>query len=384
MFLTMKKQCVLVFATSYLPLIGGAQFAVHEISSRNANMEFVLYCAKIKRKTARVEKIGAVTVHRIGLGNPLDKFLLPILGPIDALIRNGRKRLVIWGVMAQYGGMAALIYHYLSLKRNPFVLTLQEGGDPSEMKRKAGIFLLFMKLVVRKCTHLQVISNSLLTWARDLGFKGERFFIIPNGVNVEQFSPTANTNDPNSLRKRLGVDKTHRILFSASRLAPKNGMMDLVRAVKLLSPSYIVIIAGDGKQRVMIEEYMKVEQLTSRVILLGDIPPEHVTEHLHVAEIFVRPSLSEGLGNAFLEAMAAGVPVIGTPVGGIPDFLTDGVTGLMASPNDPVSIANCVRAYENPNLYSKIRKRGIELVGEKYTWQSVSGQMGNLLSCTRS
>jgi glycosyltransferase involved in cell wall biosynthesis len=102
---------------------------------------------------------------------------------------------------------------------------------------------------------------------------------------------------------------------------------------------------------------------------------------LQSSDIFVRPSLSEGLGNSFLEAMAAGLPVIGTPVGGIPDFLTDGETGVFCKVRDPESIATTVRRIrEEPGLKEKLVANGTSMVRERYGWDGIARRIGEMLS----
>ena len=87
----------------------------------------------------------------------------------------------------------------------------------------------------------------------------------------------------------------------------------------------------------------------------------------------MRPSLSEGLGNSFIEAMAAGVPVIGTQVGGIPDFLRDKETGFFCEVRNPKSIAEKVKEIlENNELRANVIKNAQELVTKNYDWDLVA------------
>jgi len=87
---------------------------------------------------------------------------------------------------------------------------------------------------------------------------------------------------------------------------------------------------------------------------------------LALADVFVRPSLSEGLGNVFLEAMAAGLPIIGTPVGGILDFLKDGETGLFCRIKNPKSIAEKIKEIlSDDRLREKLIQNGQKLAEEK-------------------
>jgi glycosyltransferase involved in cell wall biosynthesis len=90
------------------------------------------------------------------------------------------------------------------------------------------------------------------------------------------------------------------------------------------------------------------------------------------ADVFVRPSLSEGLGNSFLEAMALGLPIIGTKVGGIPDFLKDGETGLFCQVNNPEDVARKIRMIKgDPILREKLIKNGQGLVKTFYSWETI-------------
>jgi len=119
----------------------------------------------------------------------------------------------------------------------------------------------------------------------------------------------------------------------------------------------------------------------SRVIFLGYVPHEEMPPYLQVSDIFVRPSLSEGLGNSFLEAMAAGIPVIATPVGGIPDFLIDGETGLYCQAENPRSIAQKVeKLLKDKESRDYIVKRAGEVVRKRYEWSGVATAMKDIFS----
>src|SRR3989338_9428218 len=122
----MPKKRVLVFSTAYLPLIGGAEIAVKEITDRLPDVEFVMVTARLKKELPSVEKLGNVSVHRIGNGGSFDKLRLVFSGWKYALKLG--KFDAIWAIMASYGGFAALRYK----KKNPctpFLLTLQEGDS---------------------------------------------------------------------------------------------------------------------------------------------------------------------------------------------------------------------------------------------------------------
>jgi L-malate glycosyltransferase len=113
-----------------------------------------------------------------------------------------------------------------------------------------------------------------------------------------------------------------------------------------------------------------------RVHFLGYIPHAELYKYLRVSDIFIRPSLSEGFGNSFIEAMAADLPVIATSVGGIPDFLEDKVTGIFCETEDPKSIADAVqKLLANPILRDAIVLNAHRMVAERYSWSLVAREM---------
>lgn len=369
---------VVIFATSYFPLTGGAQIAIDEISKRNKDINFTLFCPKLQKGLPVNERINNVDVHRIGIGLNIDKFLFSILAPLS-VIRQAGRRCIIWAVMANYGAVGALFYHYLTLKKNPFVLTLQEGATLEYIKSHAGIFYFLIKKIVRTADFLQVISSYLLDIARDMGFKGECFKIVPNGVDINRFKPNTDTDALDMIKAKLKISNQNRILFTASRLSEKNGIGDVVEAMIHLPENYIFLIAGTGELEEDIREKIKSNNLENRVILLGNCPHDEIINYLSISHIFIRPSIREGLGNAFLEAMAMGVPVIGTLVGGIKDFLTPGETGIPAIPGNIASIVKAIKAYDDQNLYNKIKENGIKLVHDKFNWDIIGGQFREMI-----
>ena len=95
--------------------------------------------------------------------------------------------------------------------------------------------------------------------------------------------------------------------------------------------------------------------------------------------MFIRPSRSEGLGNSFLEAMSAGVPVIGTSVGGIVDFLKDGETGFVADPENAENVAFKMHdLLTDPARTKKITRQAQELVRRNYSWETIARMMRNI------
>ena len=114
-------------------------------------------------------------------------------------------------------------------------------------------------------------------------------------------------------------------------------------------------------------------EVEDRIIFLGTVTQEDLPRYFAISNVFVRPSRSEGLGSAFLEAMAGGLPVIATPVGGIIDFLKDKETGLFCEVDNPQSLANKIKLLlENRSLYNKLIGNAYKLIKDRYSWQKIA------------
>ncbi len=116
--------------------------------------------------------------------------------------------------------------------------------------------------------------------------------------------------------------------------------------------------------------------LGERALFLGTVPNGELPAYLHISNVFCRPSLSEGLGISFIEAMAARIPVIATNVGGIPDFLEDGVTGLFCEVKNPRSIAEKISLlFNDREMSGALIENAARMVAEKYDWNLVTEKM---------
>jgi glycosyltransferase involved in cell wall biosynthesis len=142
---------------------------------------------------------------------------------------------------------------------------------------------------------------------------------------------------------RCGSDHSI-VVGAASRLVPIKGIVHLIRAVALLRPEFPdvrVEIAGSGPERGPLQQEVQALGLGDAVVFAGWQPD--IWRWLAQVDIFVQPSLAEGFGMASLEAMAAGLPVLGTSVGGLPELIEHGRTGYVVRPAEPEALAARLR-----------------------------------------
>jgi len=376
-----NRKRILIITLAWTPVESGGEIAPRKIAEMLADeYMFDVLCYRFAPGHQATEQTPYGHIYRVGgYGHGhLRKNLWTIQAGMRALSLHRQKKYdAIWVVMAAYGAGAATIFNLFNPKV-PILLTLQEGDPIEHIYKRLGILRPFWHRFFTKVSTVQAISHYLAGVAKTCGFPG-RPIVVPNGVDVPV--------ELEARSSKLG-EKEKVVLISNSRLERKNGLDIVIRALALLPRHIVFKNAHEGSERELLLKLARECGVSDRVTLDPILPYTEAVEYLKQGDIFVRPSRSEGLGASFLEAMAVGVPIIGTPVGGIPDFLKDPsntsgqvVTGIFCDPESPESFAGAVlRLIESPELYEKVRKGGYELVTEKFSWQSVGERMRKLFA----
>ena len=162
-------------------------------------------------------------------------------------------------------------------------------------------------------------------------------------------------------RQRLNIDERHALLLAIGRLSREKGQLDLLEAISRLrrmsQRPFKLVIAGDGPDRLSLTERIKTLGLGQTVILPGYVPD--VAPLYALAAVLVVPSHSEGSPNVVLEAIARGVPIVGTAVGGVPELLTDNENGLLVPARDPTAMAEAIeRLLKDEELRRRLASAG--------------------------
>jgi glycosyltransferase involved in cell wall biosynthesis len=362
---------VLIFSLAYIPFVGGAELAIKDLTDRIGGIEFDLITTNLDGKQKAIEKIGNVNVHRIGNGF-FAKYFFPLMALKYAETLHQKNQYdAIWSLMANQAGLAAMKFK----KRNPkvkYILTLQEGDSLKRIWSRTFFMRSSYKKIYTTADRIQAISNYLAKRAVKYGFK-KPVDILPNGVDLNHFKKLSQP-EILEMREKLGITDRDFVVISASRLVNKNGLDTLIKSVKNLDVK--VILIGRGNQEIKLKSLAQELGVRDKILFLGHIEPQAVPKYLSIADIFVRPSRSEGLGSAFLEAMAMELPVIGTKVGGIPDFLKHEETGLFCEVGNPTDLANQIDLLINDkDLKDKIISNGKKLVEEQYNWDNLAKKM---------
>lgn len=170
------------------------------------------------------------------------------------------------------------------------------------------------------------------------GLDPDAVFSIPTGVDVQRFQP----GFPNvAFKKALGIQARQPVVGTVSFLRSEKGMDVLIDAMCLLKqefPLVCCLMVGAGQERQKLLNQIRERNLEGTVVLTGF--REDIPEFLKVMDVFVLPSLEEGMPQSLLQALAMERAVVASSVGGVPEIISNGETGLLVQPRDPVALAH--------------------------------------------
>ena len=195
--------------------------------------------------------------------------------------------------------------------------------------------------VLREADQLIAVSAALEAKMIEAGAPADGIAVVPNGVDTELFHP----GDRSAARRALGVSDDATVLFSAGGLIEQKGYQDLIAGLAILAdrPDLRLSIAGDGPFEAALRQAAADAGLAGRVSLLGRLAPEAMAEWYRAADLLVFGSWREGCPNVVIEALASGLPVVATRVGGVPE-LVDERSGVLFEPRAPEALAAALRA----------------------------------------
>lgn len=231
----------------------------------------------------------------------------------------------------------------LQKKRIKFVVSCRGTSDNIkpyiESGRKEKLIKLFQQIDAVHCVSQEMLNRMV----RDFGLEEEKGFVNRPAIDIQKFG---------FRNEKISTDKT--IVISTGRLEYVKGFVFAFLGIQQLVIEGIDVeyrIVGGGKEEEYLRFLIQRLGLENHVSLLGPLSPDKVGLELAAADIYLSSSLSEGISNAVLEAMAIGLPVVSTNVGGMPEVIENGLTGLLIDPYALDQIAQAIKCFiEDPNL----------------------------------
>jgi glycosyltransferase involved in cell wall biosynthesis len=222
---------------------------------------------------------------------------------------------------------------------------------------------------LRVPTQVVAVSGAFAQQLVGMGVPRAKIVVLHNAVEL---APERNFSfeDLQAKKARLGISGTERVVLAIGRLSKEKAYPDLVAAIaelRRLHPELPVrlLILGEGPERPALETAIRSADLERGVSLPGHM--RDVSPYYEVADVFAISSLSEGSPNVLLEAMAAGVPVVASAVGGIPEIVTDQQQALLVRPRDPRALADALaRILTNQHLAQALSQAARSLAATRF------------------
>ena len=376
---------ILVLNYEYPPLGGGAAVATAALAQglleRGVAVDVVTAGAGpgTERRTADrpvgplVE--GGLTVYRVksrrtgvheaGMGDAAS-YLVAALPVIRRLLRSYRYDAVHIFFSLPTGALLP----FLRLRGTPVVVSLRgsdvPGYDPHNPTLQWAHRLLtpMTRWIWRRADRVVAVCDSLGRLALNT-WPDLRYAVVPNGVDLALFHPADPATPRTSKRIRC---------LAVARLVERKGLGDLIRALALLERGRfeLEIVGGGADQRVLRDLAAQLG-VAEEVRFLGPLPRAEVAERYRAADLFTLPSSAEAFGNVFAEALASGLPIVGSDTGGIPDLVEHGSNGLLVRPGDVGALAGAIGYLaDDPELRTEMALRNRAKAETTLEWSQVT------------
>jgi glycosyltransferase involved in cell wall biosynthesis len=224
------------------------------------------------------------------------------------------------------------------------------------------------KQVLKEADKIIVVSNATKNYVLSLGANPEKIRVLHNGVDLNRFKSLSGVKE--EMRRKLGIAQDASIVLTVRRLVYKNGIDTLFESAEIATkknPKLVFVVVGKGPDFEEVKEKTEQLGLQRNFRLTGFVSDEELPLYYNAADFFALPSKSgEGLPLVALEAMACGLPVIATNVGGTSEVMSDDY-GKLVPPNSPVALAEAILDFSHRNLV--ILKKDLRaMMEQRYSW----------------
>lgn len=372
--MTQTKLCIATH--TFLPHVGGIERVVYEQSKRLLKRQFELMVLTHRHYTAKSYTYDHIPVQCYDALNLGFRLGIPYPIPKVSSCRTFLQAVKFNDLVHAHGHpyLSSLVAAKLAKRyHKPFVLTqhntfIDYKGMWNTVEWLNDIFV--GKQVLKSADKIIAVSNATKNYVLSLGAAAEKVEVVYNGVDLDRFRifPAAKAK----IRKKHSIPLNAVVAVTVRRLVYKNGIDTLIEAAKMalkMNKDLVFLVIGRGPDFVDIKA--KIEQLgiSQRFILAGFVPDEDLPDYYNAADFFVLPSKSgEGLPLVALEAMACGLPLVTTDVGGIREILIKGY-GKLVPPDAPKTLADAILEFSTSAILGSKEKLRDE-VEKSYGWDA--------------
>ena len=377
----MKITSVLMLSQTFHPVIGGAEKQALEISKALVGRGVkVTVLTRQPGGLPPEENIGGVLVRRLQVFGPraVDSAVF-MLKSFFWLLRHSGEYDAVHVHLASSPAVAAVLAGRLTGKKT--LVKLGGGRGVDEITRSENSLLGRLKLAFFRLARpeLLVMNDEVYNWLKtSKEFSGLRLRQFRNGVDTGRYTPLL-YNEKINAKTALGLDNSALFLF-VGRLSPEKRLKEFLEAwAEIFSeenpaPRIRLAIVGGGPEEAALKRAVADLGLAGSVTLAG--PKDDLLPYYRAADVFVLPSISEGLSNSMLEAMACGVAVMASRVGGARDAVKQGVSGCLFDPLNRVELKTCLRGFlADRSVALKMGEQARKTAVEKYSMARVADEL---------
>lgn len=350
-----KRLAMQLGVKSELRVLAPASVDEEDIEERNLPYELSVFTYGPRRFQVLAHSYGGIPV--ILKAKPWTGVLLPtfLFSMFISCWYHARKCDVIyanWSICGVVAGVVGV------LCRCPVVTTIR-GADANRAK-SSYLYRFFIKLCLRLNRNVVAVSEDIASALAAMESRtASKVVMIPNGVE-------------RSSRLKRKIPPAHEVvkLFIVGSLIKRKSVHTAISALALLPEKFYLTILGDGPERNYLETLVEQKKLSDRVNFKGHIHPQKISMFLHQADMLVVPSLSEGRPNSVLEAMAAGLPVVGSDIPGIRELVRPGMNGELFPVNEHAKLAEMVLKMEKWEVRVRLGDKGYDMIEDfGLTWE---------------
>jgi glycosyltransferase involved in cell wall biosynthesis len=367
-----KRLCVVTH--TFLPHVGGIEKVVYEQNKRLIRRNFEPIVVTNRIDTPKNYVIDGIKVECYESFNTGFRLGIPYSIPTVTSLKTFLKTVKSSKLVHAHGHpyLTSLLAAKLAKRYSkPFVLTqhntfIEYDSIFDSVEELNDITV--GKQTLKEADKIITVSNATKDYVMSLGAKPEKINVLHNGVDLIRFRPLFGKRD--EIRRRLGISQNSTVVLTVRRLVYKNGIDTLIESANIAakkSQKIVFLVIGKGPDLNSVQMRIKQSGLENNFKLAGFVKDEDLPLYYNAADFFILPSKSgEGLPLVALEAMACGLPVIATDVGGISEILIKEY-GKLVPPNQPELLARTILEFSNID-WSLCKAEIRAVTEEKYNW----------------
>lgn len=290
---------------------------------------------------------------------------MPLYQSLKRECGRGPVLIYLHGLRGKWTTLLPLFFHDTPMVIQQYMEGIQYGIKRLLKRPWFFPFYLLERRALRRVSHFFLLYEEARQELSRLVDPG-RISLLPNGVDFQLFRPM----DRLEAREVLRLDPTARYILFVGRINERKGIRYLLEAMPAVLedyPSTRILAVGEARREPLLNElYALMDNLgiRDRVSLLGQVPNDKMPLYYNASDVFVLPTLTEGMGIVFIEAAACNCPIIGTAVGGVVDIMKNLPRGIPVPPRDPKALSRAIKkVFERPEYYGELRESALS-----YSW----------------